>query len=84
VICQTSVAILSVTLFVGGVTPKLAAQSVQGQSQDGQAAPAQGPLTQRLSATTKRLEFDVAPIRQNKSDAQPYANFSIGPGTWWR
>lgn len=82
-ICQTSVAILSVTLFVGGVTPKLAAQSVQSQSQDGQAAPVQGPPTQRLSATTERLEFEVASIRQNKSDAQPYANFSIGPGTMY-
>jgi hypothetical protein len=35
VICQTSVAILSVTLFLGGVIPKLAAQSAQGQSPDG-------------------------------------------------
>ena len=49
-IFRTSVAILSATLFAGGVTPKLAAQSAQGQSPDGQAAPAQGPLTQRLSA----------------------------------
>ena len=81
-ICQTSVAILSVTLFVGGVTPKLAAQSAQGQSPNGHAAPAQWP-TQELSATTKRLEFDVASIRQNKSGAQPYANFSIGPGTMY-
>ena len=79
-ICQTSVAILSVILFVGGVTPKLAAQYAPGQSSDGQAAPAQEPSAQRLSATTERLEFDVASIRQNKSDATPYANFSIGPG----
>jgi hypothetical protein len=39
VICQTSVAILPLTLFVGGVPPKLAAQSVQGQSPAGDAAP---------------------------------------------
>src|ERR1700733_2924453 len=64
----------------GGVKPKLAAQSVQGQSPDDQAAPAQEPPTQRLSVTTERLEFEVASIRQNKSDATPYANFSIGPG----
>jgi uncharacterized protein (TIGR03435 family) len=83
VICQTSVAILSVTLFVGGVTPKLAAQYAQGHSPGGHAAPAQGPPTQQLSATTERLEFDVASIRQNKSDARPYANFPIGPGTMY-
>ena len=82
-ICQTSVAILSVILFVGGVTPKLAAQSVQGQSPGSQAAPAQGPPTQRLSATTERLEFDVASIRQNKSGATPYSNFSISSGTMY-
>ena len=82
-IFRTSVAILSVTLFAGGVTPKLAAQSAQGQSPGSQAAPAQGPPTQRLSATTERQEFEVASIRQNKSDAQPYANFSIGPGTMY-
>lgn len=79
-ICQTSVAILSVIFFVGGSTPKLAAQSARGQSSDGQAAPAPEPSAQRLSATTERLEFDVASIRRNKSDATPYANFSIGPG----
>ena len=82
-ICQTSVAILFVILLVGGVTPKLAAQSAPGQSPDGQAAPAQKPPTQRLSATTERLEFEVASIRQNKSDGTPYANFSIGPGTMY-
>jgi hypothetical protein len=83
VICQTSVAILSVILFVGGVTPKLAAQYAPGQSSDGQAAPAQEPSAQRLSATTERLEFDVASIRQNKSDATPYANFTHGKDSCW-
>lgn len=48
-----SVAILSVTLLVGGVTPKLAAQSVQGQSPDSQAAPAQ-ELPTRLVACSRR------------------------------
>lgn len=82
-ICQTFVAILSVILFVGGETPKLAAQSVPGQSPDGQATPAQESPTQRLSAQTERLEFDVASIRQNKSGAAPYSNFSISSGTMY-
>jgi len=43
----------------------------------------QGPPTQRVFSPTERLEFDVASIKQSKSGASPYSNFSISFGTMY-
>jgi uncharacterized protein (TIGR03435 family) len=39
---------------------------------------AQVPITQ---ADGKKLEFEVASVRQNKSDDKPYSNFPLNPGS---
>jgi hypothetical protein len=35
---------------------------------------------QSVPATEAKLEFDVASVKQNKSDDEPSANFPLGPG----
>lgn len=35
------------------------------------------------ATSTPRLEFDVASVKQNKSDARPSSNFPLGPGSMY-
>lgn len=38
---------------------------------------------QMLANASSKLEFDVASVRQNTSDAQPSSNFPLGPGAMY-
>lgn len=40
-------------------------------------------LTWAQSPSAPRLEFDVASVKQNKSDARPSSNFPLGPGSMY-
>lgn len=69
--------LLAVGLGVVGV-PATAGLYGQSASPD-----SQGPPTHGLSAPTERLQFDVASIRRDNSDAPASSNFSISSGTMY-